>query len=44
VGVEAISCDLLDASACREVLPSVKADHVFYATWARHATETETVR
>ena len=41
VGVEAIGCDLLDSSACRGVLPMVKADHAFYATWARHPTETE---
>ncbi|MEI9895396.1 MAG: SDR family oxidoreductase [Chthoniobacter sp.] len=42
-GLQNIAADLLDAASLRAALAEVRPTHVFFATWARHATEAENI-
>jgi nucleoside-diphosphate-sugar epimerase len=43
-GLLPIATDLLDQAALETALSAVRPTHVFFASWARHATEAENIR
>ena len=43
-GVEHVAADLLDSGATRQALAGIGAEHLFFTSWARQATEAENCR
>jgi len=43
-GIEHISVDLVDGAATRDALEGVRAEHLYFTTWTRNATESENCR
>lgn len=42
--VEHIAVDILDSAATRDALRDVRAEHLYFTTWIRNATESENCR